>query len=466
MLLNKLLKINTDSMVLKQILTARENRNQLRINIAKRDLVSISLTLNIPGFPKSNELYHTFFEVIKKEIQIFYKARSVELKEEYNINDIAGDFFIASVLSKSVSSHHLKKISEKFELEHKLGRFIDIDIFDINGNPISSERIKECFFCLSYSAIDCMRSNRHSYEELREYQKIKIKEYLECRTSINICRELSSLALRSILYEVSLTPKPGLVDFNSSGVHKDMNYFTFLNSSSSISQYFFKIAMLGYRFKNDFSEALPVIRENGLQMENDMYISTNNVNTQKGIIFLLSVALFASAYIIANNDFFNITNFSQISKKIGKALISELDKPCSVKTHGQICFEKYGKDLGGGARYEVANGFKTTINSGYLLLSKVFPENLNFIQIQQVLQKVLFSIIANNNDTNVLYRSNLEILKELKQIACISLNSKKYDEKKLLEFCKEKNISPGGSADLLAVSIFLYFVNKKYVYGS
>ena len=32
----------------------------------------------------------------------------------------------------------------------------------------------------------------------------------------------------------------------------------------------------------------------------------------------------------------------------------------------------------------------------------------------------------------------------------------------LLRFCQRENVSPGGSADLLAVTVFLYFVERSF----
>ena len=109
----------------------------------------------------------------------------------------------------------------------------------------------------------------------------------------------------------------------------------------------------------------------------------------------------------------------------------------------------------------------TSINFGLSVLKDCEFESLQFDEQQYVLQTTLLSLMANNNDTNVLFRSNMETLNEFKNLANQTLNSKTKAERsnnyfKLIEFCKNKNISPGGSADLLAISLFLYFTLKNY----
>ena len=52
-------------------------------------------------------------------------------------------------------------------------------------------------------------------------------------------RKLSSLSMQALLYEVSVTPKPGLVDRNNTGAHQDMDIFTFEGSADLLALTFF-----------------------------------------------------------------------------------------------------------------------------------------------------------------------------------------------------------------------------------
>lgn len=60
-----------------------------------------------------------------------------------------------------------------------------------------------------------------------------------CETA---CQETFLLSMQALLYEVSVTPKPGLVDRNNTGAHQDMDIFTFEASAVSLNHYFEQFA--------------------------------------------------------------------------------------------------------------------------------------------------------------------------------------------------------------------------------
>ena len=461
--------MNENDKILEGILLAKEKRSLIKESIKNEGYVSLSFSLNIPGYPKTSNDITAFFDSVLVQLKIFLSANRIEIANEYNQTDDAGNIFISSIKSSFLSIQNIKQLCETFEERHELGRLIDIDVTDNDGKYISSGKNKLCFYCGSYSALDCMHSKRHDYSDVRNFIFEKIKNYLIVQQKEKVCNTLASYASRAILYEISLTPKPGLVDFNNSGKHTDMDYYTFLDSSSVISPYFYKIAERGFLFDKHLSSALASIREIGLTMEKEMFEVTKGINTQKGIIFLMGVAVFASARLISEKKTFDLTEFSSIAKNIGENLLSEFDEKTSEKTHGRICVQKYGKQIAGGARYEVAEGFNTTIKYGLQMLNDSELEKISATEKQKILFKSLLLLIENNNDTNVIFRSNTAILEELKLLAMKTFNSKSEDEQKnnykiLENFCLEKNISPGGSADLLAVAVFLYLVKNKYSY--
>ncbi len=448
-----------------KVLSAREHRASLKKQISGFRKPSVSLTLNIPGFPKTDETIRAFFDLVLSEFILYLKAHLIEASHQHHQTDEAGDFFIASAESHP-PAHDIKRICEMFEEAHHLGRFIDADVCDESGMVVSSEKNKMCFYCGTVPAIDCMRNHRHSYDELRRFQHQKISEYLSTDKKTKTCRRLASAALRAILHEISLTPKPGLVDFNGTGSHTDMDYFTFIDSTSALAPYFQQMAESGYDFVNDLKSGLPRIRNIGLQMEQDMFGITKGVNTQKGIIFLMGVALFASAHVLARDGIFALDKFMDTVKSIGTDLLNELDHASPAPTHGKLCAEKYGKEIAGGARLEVASGFHTAITRGLPFLEKLNDNTSDFTGKQKILSDALLSLIAHNNDTNVLYRSGIGVLSEMKRLSRIALESETEKDKSehlecLFAYCKDNHISPGGSADLLAVAVFLCFTERE-----
>ena len=108
------------------------------------------------------------------------------------------------------------------------------------------------------------------------------------------------------MYEACTTPKPGLVDMNNSGSHSDMDIYTFIDSSSVLVSYFRKFSLAGIRYCNDEPYQLfEKIRYLGMLAEDEMLISTNNVNTHKGLIFSLGIICSALGYLFANEKAIN-----------------------------------------------------------------------------------------------------------------------------------------------------------------
>ena len=415
----------------------------------------MSFSLNIPGYPKSNSLVKYFFGLCLTELKRHLKSHLIEVdaREAIEICDEAGDSFLAPVAGGNLSLQEIKQIFEDFEEHHPLGRFLDVDLNDDMGNTISSGKSKLCFFCKVRPAIECRRSKSHDLELLRSYMFGEMAHYCQSRKESQIAKRLSTFALKSILHEISLTPKPGLVDKFSNGSHSDMDYQTFINSSAAISVWFEEMVRAGLSFReDDQTKALPFIRNIGLQMEETMYEETGNINTQKGIIFLIGLSLFATGKLYKESDLFNAGRFRGIIRDICQNLVGkELNADSGQKgSHGEIVFRKYGFS---GARGEAESGFETVFEKGLPMLAGMVELN------NKSLINCFLAIAATNNDTNILFRGGPEDLAIFQNLCKIALDNFTGENFAAIgEFCREKNISPGGSADLLAVSIFLWMV--------
>jgi holo-ACP synthase/triphosphoribosyl-dephospho-CoA synthase len=440
---------------LESILKARDQRAILKGQIALKGLPSLSLSLNVPGFPKSNSVVRTFFQSCLLDLKFTLNAHRIDIHEKEAITacDATGDFYLVPFSMDHLSLAEIKQICEDFEEKHPLGRFIDVDLNDQQGNTFSSGKSKVCFFCRERPAIECRREKAHDFAELRSFMFTEMAEYGRKQREKRISKKLSSLAQQAILAEISLTPKPGLVDRFNSGSHADMNYQTFIDSTAAISPWFGDLVREGFAFQeDDLTQALPRLRQIGLKMESAMFEATENVNTQKGIIFLMGLSLFACGKLFSNNNHFQAEEFRGIIKGICRDLVqNEMGNiSLSGKSHGEKMFLKYGFS---GARGEAESGFSTVFNFGLpelIQAGKFYDESLI---------KSFLAIAANNNDTNILFRSNSEVLnrfKNLCRIAWEDFNTENYTA--VIDVCKQENISPGGSADLLAVTIFVWSV--------
>lgn len=277
---------------------------------------------------------------------------------------------------------------------------------------------------------------------------------------------IASLAQRSILYEVSTTPKPGLVDRENTGSHKDMDFFTFMASSSALYNGFYECAFEGISFNElDSTKLMNNLRAPGIKCEKSMFEATKGINTHKGIIFSLGILCAAVGNLYRKNrkkNFF-IEEICDEVKNIARDLTVKDFKGINEKnnlTHGERLFKEYGFK---GIRGEVEGGFKTIQNQAVPIIRK-WAKN-GQLSINDLFLQVLMSIMMESEDTNVVIRGGIESLIYTKKVSKDFIKSggmNQIDARKKLEIMNiefvKKNISPGGSADLLAVSIFLGFM--------
>ncbi|MBI9061705.1 MAG: triphosphoribosyl-dephospho-CoA synthase [Marinilabiliaceae bacterium] len=158
----------------------------------------------------------------------------------------------------------------------------------------------------------------------------------------------------------------------------------------------------------------------------------------------------------------------QLSKNIVQRELYNLKPDDEALTHGQNCFLKYGFQ-GAGARGEVEQGLPTVLHHALPeLTSRLGGGELiaHDNELKPMLIPVLLKIMTVNNDTNVLYRHGKEVLDELKRKAMEALREWDMgsDQKYLAldEWCTANRISSGGSADLLSVTLFVYYCKKAF----
>ena len=279
----------------------------------------------------------------------------------------------------------------------------------------------------------------------------------------DLANHIAALAQRAILYEVSTTPKPGLVDRNNSGSHKDMDFFTFMASSSVLYRGFFQCALEGLCFDEvDNTKLLKKIRVHGIECERSMFESTSGVNTHKGIIFSLGIlsAVVGNLYKKYGFKNFPVEVICTEVMKVAKDLTERDFKDVSSKkvlTHGERLYKEFGNK---GIRGEVESGF-ATIQKNAVGIIRDWAINKE-LSMNDLFLEIIINLMAESEDTNVIIRGGIDSLKSVKSISREFLKLggiKQFKAREKLEQINEdfikNNISPGGSADLLAVSIFL-----------
>ena len=248
---------------------------------------------------------------------------------------------------------------------------------------------------------------------------------------------IAHLATQALQAELDTTPKPGLVDKDNNGAHRDMDYALMQRSIDTLHPYFVKLALLGC------ADALPThtsIRDIGIEAERAMLNATNGVNTHKGALFSMGLAVVAAAH-EENTDSLQATI---------KALAASF--PDTNGTHGSKA-----KLLSKGTT--AIKGALDNAREGYEML---FAEWLPFYierrkeRDAHTLHKTLLRIMCDLDDTNVIYRTDLATAEEVKQEARALLDN--FSEAALKDMDRHyttRNISPGGAADMLSLTIFI-----------
>lgn len=248
---------------------------------------------------------------------------------------------------------------------------------------------------------------------------------------------IAHLATQALQAELDTTPKPGLVDKDNNGAHRDMDYVLMQRSIDTLHPYFVKLALLGC------ADALPThtsIRDIGIEAEKAMLSATNGVNTHKGALFSMGLAVVAAAH-EKNTDSLQTTI---------KTLAASF--PDTNGTHGSKA-----KLLSKGTT--AIKGALDNAREGYEML---FAEWLPFYIERRkerdayTLHKTLLRIMCDLDDTNVIYRTDLATAEEVKQEARALLdNFSKAALKDMDRHYTTRNISPGGAADMLSLTIFI-----------
>lgn len=248
---------------------------------------------------------------------------------------------------------------------------------------------------------------------------------------------IAHLATQALQAELDTTPKPGLVDKDNNGAHRDMDYALMQRSIDTLHPYFVKLALLGC------ADALPThtsIRDIGIEAEKAMLAATNGVNTHKGALFSMGLAVVAAAH---EKD----TDSLQTTIKALAASFPETNG-----THGSKA-----KLLSKGTT--AIKGALDNAREGYEML---FAEWLPFYierrkeRDAHTLHKTLLRIMCDLDDTNVIYRTDLATAEEVKQEARAQLDSfSKAALKDMDRHYTTRNISPGGAADMLSLTIFI-----------
>ncbi len=266
---------------------------------------------------------------------------------------------------------------------------------------------------------------------------------------------IARVGIRALHEELSLFPKPGLVSPRDSGSHDDMDAVSMGRAIFALRHGLVEIARAGAR-----GDAFARLVAIGRTMETRMWRVTNGVNTHRGAIFHFGLLAATAAAGDARSDASGAEGLlSAVQARWGDAVRAAAVPEASDPSHGQRARRLYGA---GGAREEAASGYPTVRTTAL----PAFRDALARLGAtpgcrRRALVQTLFALIATVEDTNLLHRAGPAGLAFARRAAREFLDaggvfSPDWETRAVAvhrDFCARR-LSPGGSADLLAVTIF------------
>ena len=434
-----------------EVLAARERRAQRQAQLLTRYRKTLlCFTMNIAGPQKNSGLISRGFRIGDRQLLdvLERKGISVVHREESLTHTGCEGFYVIDARAEEV-----KALTAQLENTAVGGRLYDMDVFAGDGKRVDRESLglpeRGCLLC-DNSAKICGRSRAHSVSQLQE----KTQQLLQA----SVASHIAQLAVQALLCELYTTPKPGLVDCRNSGSHTDMNFMTFLSSAAALHSYFYRCGEIGLQTREcSPEETFLLLRQAGVQAEKAMLRATGGVNTHKGAVFTMGL-LCGAAGRLAEASYVSAQALAQTCAAMTTGILQR--DFCRITaenaaTVGQRLFVHHGIT---GARGQAQAGFPAVMERGLPVLQQGLAKGLS---LNQAGCAALLAILAAADDTNMIARSDLRIACQVREELARLLQEDPYPDEETLEKLDddfiEKNLSPGGSADLLAATYFLHF---------
>ncbi len=451
------MRITGTAVDLEDVLASRERRCEEQNKMLKTYKAPIiSFTLNIVGpikvFPLAINTFYEGHRLINRKCS----AEGIRLLDKKQFTFNTG---YEAIISAEADPCRLKRLMAELEECEPIGRLFDIDVLTSDGSKVARSEVglpeRKCLLCPKPAPV-CARSRAHRVKDLLEEERRIMSDYFIKKHAKIIATE----AVRALLYEVSVTPKPGLVDRNNSGAHKDMDFFTFIDSALALQPYFERLVLEGaWHTELSPKELFAHIRPIGKEAETDMYFATGGVNTHKGAIFSIGIVCCALGRMYVNPEGYSRKRLTETCSEMTADLMKDFFAAGQnvARTSGEKLYWLYGLS---GIRGEAASGFPSAF--------KLLPELERYLEkglsYNDACAKALISIIASAGDTNIAARSSyermLELQSELRNMVTLGVLENPDFKEKIVALDRlfiSENISPGGSADILSLALFVKF---------
>ncbi len=439
---------------LEQMLSAREVR-QARLTAALVHAPLVSFTMNIAGPEKSSPLIHRGFLVGCQRLTEVFSTHGITLTLLEQTDEITGYEALYAVQGCPMTA---KALCAACEDADELGRLFDMDVIDRDGRRLSRGELglreRGCLVC-GAEGRGCAARRKHSVTELQQETRRRLSAFFRQAD----CTTVATIATQSLLDEVRVTPKPGLVDRNNSGSHMDMNLPLFERSATALAPYWEQCVTIGMESATLApEETFARLRRVGLCAEQTMLATTNGVNTHKGAIFLLGILCGAVGRLwSAEEPCRDARRLCAECARMTQAPLREELERISVQspdTAGARLYQQCGIR---GARGEVMDGLPGVWEVALPTLRDALAHGCDR---EHAVAIALLHLIARGTDTNMVKRGGIDgATWGAEQARALLQRSSLPTIEEIAQLDSqfiEKNLSPGGCADLLALTLFLH----------
>ena len=400
----------------------------------------------------------------------------------------------------------IKNICVSIEEGSEMGRLFDMDVIDPDGVKVERAAERSCLIC-GKPGKGCASRRMHPVSELQK----KTREIILDHFAVKEAEHISEMVTRALNEEVLTTPKPGLVDRNNNGSHSDMDIKTFAASANALRGYWGRCFLTGHKTADsEPEETFLLLRKEGIEAEHEMLRATGGVNTHKGAIFLIGTVCGAIGRLwntgdgevagcisshderfdrddgVAVRDASHDERFDQddgmavrdashnerfdqddgvsgrvasciaeeCRKMTGPAVEKELHEIDMPHTAGEKIWIEHGIK---GARGEIAGGLPGVMETGLPVFERLLAEGADR---NAAGSGAFIALIARGTDTNMIKRGGADLAEQAAGWASGLVSDNRLTDTQAIEVMDRKfielNLSPGGCADLLAITYFLY----------
>lgn len=437
---------------LRDILDAREARAARQRELLETfQSTLISFTMNIAGPVKNSKIIREGYLEGLERLRMQMDGERVSILHFEETQAFTGNeaLFVVDGPARKV-----KRLTCQIEEADELGRLFDMDVMAPDGSKLDRSEIglplRKCLIC-GGPAAGCASRRTHTVKELQE----RTQEMLRRHFCHKFADHISGLAVQSLLYEVSVTPKPGLVDRANSGSHTDMDFYTFLCSASTLAPWFRDMTLRGIRSAGESpAAAFLALNYAGKLAERAMFQATGGVNAHKGAIFSVGLLCGAAGRLYGQGA---ALDADRLLRECA-VLAENSRRSTSPQTAGERFHQAHGV---GGVRSEAASGFPLVQKMGLPLLKTLLEQGYSPDDAGGI---VLLHLMAGAEDTCLISRAGYAQWKLLREQLRQELSRNPWPDRIARaaldeEFIKH-NWSAGGCADLLAICWMILFVER------